>query len=101
CSPTLPRTTSTPVTARRPCCSARPLPEPPSMSEANYRDITEGLDPQTVAERVRDGMFANDRASQGLGMEITGIGPGYAKITMPVREDMLNGFRICHGGFIT
>jgi acyl-CoA thioesterase len=71
------------------------------MSEANYRDITEGLDPQTVAERVRDGMFANDRASQGLGMEITGIGPGYAKITMPVREDMLNGFSICHGGFIT
>lgn len=70
------------------------------MSEANYRDITEGLDPQTVAERVRDGMFANDRASQGLGMEIIGIGPGYAKITMPVREDMLNGFSICHGGFI-
>jgi len=71
------------------------------MGEANYKDITKGLDPQTVAERVRDGMFANDRASQGLGMVIAGIGPGYAKITMPVREDMLNGFSICHGGFIT
>ena len=71
------------------------------MSEAGYRDLTSGLDPQTLAERVRDGMFANDQASRGLGMEIVAVGPGYAKITMPVREDMLNGFRICHGGFIT
>ncbi|MFN3987978.1 MAG: hydroxyphenylacetyl-CoA thioesterase PaaI [Rhodocyclaceae bacterium] len=60
-----------------------------------------GLDPQALAERVRDAMFANDQASQGLGMEIVGVGPGYARITMRVREDMLNGFRICHGGFIT
>ena len=71
------------------------------MTEAAYRDLTAGLDPQTVAERVRDGMFANDKASQGLGMEIVAVGPGYARITMAVREDMLNGFRICHGGFIT
>ncbi|MDX9699478.1 MAG: hydroxyphenylacetyl-CoA thioesterase PaaI [Rhodocyclaceae bacterium] len=71
------------------------------MSEAPYRDITGGLDPQTLAERVRDGMFANDQASQGLGMDIVAVGPGYAKLTMSVREDMLNGFRICHGGFIT
>lgn len=71
------------------------------MSEAPHRDITGGLDPQTLAERVRDGMFANDQASQGLGMDIVAVGPGYAKLTMSVREDMLNGFRICHGGFIT
>lgn len=71
------------------------------MSEAGYRDLAAGLDPQTLAERVRDGMFANDQASKGLGMEIVAVGPGYAKITMTVREDMLNGFRICHGGFIT
>ena len=71
------------------------------MSEAGFRDLTAGLDPQTVAERVRDGMFANDQASRGLGMEIEAVGPGYAKIAMIVREDMLNGFRICHGGFIT
>lgn len=71
------------------------------MSEAGYRDLAAGLDPQTLAERVRDGMFANDQASKGLGMDIVAVGPGYAKITMAVREDMLNGFRICHGGFIT
>ena len=29
------------------------------------------------------------------------VGPGYARIVMTVRADMLNGFAICHGGFIT
>jgi acyl-CoA thioesterase len=58
-------------------------------------------DPQRVAEAVRDGMFANDHASRGLGMQIEAVGPGYARIVMAVRKDMLNGFAICHGGFIT
>ena len=56
---------------------------------------------QQTAERVRDGMFARDRAAQGLAMRITHIAPGAATIEMPVRDDMLNGFDICHGGFIT
>ena len=46
-------------------------------------------------------MFAGDRASRGLGMSITSIGAGSATLTMTVREDMLNGHEICHGGFIT
>lgn len=56
---------------------------------------------QQVAEAVRDGMLANDRASKALGMEILAVGPGTATIAMTVREDMLNGFDICHGGLIT
>ena len=59
------------------------------------------LTAQETAERVRDGMFARDRAAQGLAMRITHIAPGAATIEMPVRDDMLNGFDICHGGFIT
>ena len=59
------------------------------------------LDPQTLAERVGDGMFAEDAASRGLGMRIEAMGPGYARLSMPVRAEMLNGFKICHGGFIT
>jgi acyl-CoA thioesterase len=46
-------------------------------------------------------MFAADRASRGLGMEIVAIGDGTATLTMTVRDDMLNGHDICHGGFIT
>jgi len=56
--------------------------------------------PQQLAEYVRDGMYAKDRATQALGMRITAIGPGSASVTMTVREDMLNGHAICHGGFI-
>lgn len=71
------------------------------MTEAGYRDLTNGLDPQFVAERVRDGMAENDRVLRANGIRFEAVGPGYAKVTMTVREEMLNGFRICHGGFIT
>ena len=56
---------------------------------------------QRTADLVRERMFANDRASQALGMQITEMGPGSATLTMTVRADMLNGFDICHGGHIT
>lgn len=71
------------------------------MTEAGYRDLTNGLDPQVVAERVRDCMAENDRVLRANGIRFEAVGPGYAKVTMMVREEMLNGFRICHGGFIT
>ena len=62
---------------------------------------TSSLSPQALAEHVRCGMLANDRATRALGMEITAMGPGHATITMAVRADMLNGFDTCHGGYIT
>jgi acyl-CoA thioesterase len=34
-------------------------------------------------------------------MEVVGISQGGATLRMTVREDMLNGHDICHGGFIT
>jgi acyl-CoA thioesterase len=46
-------------------------------------------------------MFAADRASRALGMRIVALGAGTARLEMPVRDDMLNGHEICHGGFIT
>lgn len=59
------------------------------------------MTPQQIAEAVRDAMFANDRASKALGMQIQSVGPGTAVLSMTVREDMLNGLDICHGGLIT
>ena len=59
------------------------------------------LTPQRIAERVRDHMWSTDRASQGLGMEVTTIGPGRCTVTMTVREDMLNGYGTCQGGLMT
>ena len=59
------------------------------------------LDPQTIAERVRDGMFPADAASHGLGLSFLAVGPGCAKMTMTIRADMLNGIKLAQGGFIT
>lgn len=56
---------------------------------------------QQTADFVGESMFANDRASQGLGMKVVAMGPGRATLSMTVRADMLNGFDICHGGFVT
>ena len=57
-------------------------------------------DPQRIAERVRDHMWAADRASQGMGMRVSAIGPGSCTMTMTVREDMLNGYGTCQGGLL-
>jgi acyl-CoA thioesterase len=45
-------------------------------------------------------MYASDRASQKLGMQILEVRPGYARLTMTVGQDMVNGHQICHGGLI-
>lgn len=55
---------------------------------------------QQTAEHVRERMFENDRASRTLGIAVTSIAPGHATLTMTVREPMLNGHDICHGGVI-
>jgi acyl-CoA thioesterase len=55
---------------------------------------------QEIAERVRDAMLANDRATEALGIEVRAVGAGSATLTMAVREDMLNGHATCHGGLI-
>jgi acyl-CoA thioesterase len=59
------------------------------------------MTPQQVAEATRDAMWRDDRASQALGMQVLAVGPGTATVTMTVREDMLNGHDICHGGLVT
>ena len=58
------------------------------------------LSSQQTAEFVRDGMLTNDRVSRGMGMQVTAVSPGQATLTMTVRDDMLNGHDICHGGLI-
>ena len=45
-------------------------------------------------------MYADDVASQTLGITITDVAPGTAIASMKVRDDMANGHGICHGGYI-
>lgn len=56
--------------------------------------------PQALAELAGKTMYERDPASQALGMLLAEIRPGYARMTMPVRADMLNGHQTCHGGYI-
>ncbi len=55
---------------------------------------------QQIAERVRDDLYSRDRAAHLLGIEVAAVGAGSATTTMTVRDDMLNGHGICHGGFV-
>jgi len=57
-------------------------------------------DAQRLADEVTQAMWVRDRASQGLGIELLSVKPGYAHLRMAVRADMVNGHHICHGGFI-
>lgn len=58
------------------------------------------LDAQRLAEAAGRTMYERDPASRGLGMQLLEIRPGYARMSMPVRDDMLNGHATCHGGYI-
>ena len=54
-----------------------------------------------LAARVGEAMFAADAASREfLGMELVSCEPGRAVMRMQVRQEMLNGHKICHGGLI-
>ena len=50
------------------------------------------------ALKVVSDMYGKDRYSQLLGMKIIKAEPGRCTLTMKVREDMVNGFGIVHGG---
>jgi acyl-CoA thioesterase len=45
-------------------------------------------------------MFANDRASQHLGITVDDHGPGWAQCSMTITDIMANGHDITHGGYI-
>lgn len=52
----------------------------------------------TIAQRCADAMLARDRSSKAMGIKIEIIEPGTAIAAMAVRDDMMNGFDVIHGG---
>jgi acyl-CoA thioesterase len=59
------------------------------------------MDARQLAAKVGQAMFAADRASREfMQMELVSCEPGRATMRMTVREPMLNGHDICHGGMI-
>ena len=54
--------------------------------------------PNQLATEVVNKMMSEDRFSQWLGIEVLEIKEGYSRIRMTIREEMVNGFGIIHGG---
>lgn len=87
-------------------------PSDPSPTEAAADSRTEATSPTpteaaaespTAAAPELTGaaaMFANDRASQHLGITVDDHGPGWAQCSMTVTEIMTNGHDITHGGYV-
>jgi acyl-CoA thioesterase len=61
--------------------------------------MTEAGKALDLAQRVGQAIMARDNSSRFLGVSLDEIRPGYARMSMTVTEDMLNGVAICHGGF--
>lgn len=59
-----------------------------------------GMDKDEIARRSADAMWAEDNATQALGIERVSVGPGRAVMAMTIRESMTNGHGTCHGGYI-
>lgn len=57
-------------------------------------------DPDDLARRAVGVMWAADAASRALGMQLLEVRPGYGRVSMRVREDMVNGHDIAHGGIV-
>jgi acyl-CoA thioesterase len=57
-------------------------------------------DAQRPAEAAAQAVSARDRAADALGMKLIGVRPGYARMQMTVREDMVNLHGTAHGGLV-
>ena len=51
-----------------------------------------------VPQAIVNKMFDQDAFSQWLGIKIMDVSDGYCQLKMTVRDEMMNGFHIAHGG---
>jgi acyl-CoA thioesterase len=59
------------------------------------------LNPEAdLARQVAAVMLSRDAMSRSLGITITEVRPGYARLEMQIKPEMLNSHAICHGGVI-
>jgi acyl-CoA thioesterase len=57
-------------------------------------------DPAETARKSAEALWAQDKASQAMGMRLDKIAPGLAVLSMNVGVSMVNGYGTCHGGYI-
>ena len=62
--------------------------------------MSEARSSQQMAEACGVRMYEMDHAAQALGVVLDEIEPGRSRVSMTVRDDMVNSHDICHGGMI-
>ena len=58
------------------------------------------MDDMELARACAEQMFTDDQATRELGMVVDIVGLGVAEARMTVTANMVNGYSICHGGFL-
>ena len=68
-----------------------------ALSDEMMKQLTQ---PQPSPQEVADVMYSRDHAARALGIEIVAVNRGSASTSMLVRQTMVNGHNICHGGYM-
>ena len=53
-----------------------------------------------LARRIAEKLMAGEGTAPAWGLVLEEVRVGYARVRMPLRDDMLNGHRTAHGGMI-
>lgn len=56
------------------------------------------MENDVAAKTIVEDMMSKDSFSQWLGITVLDVKEGYAKIQMTLRQEMVNGFGVIHGG---
>ncbi len=56
--------------------------------------------PESRSLKIVNHMLENDPFSRWMEVKILDVREGYCKISCPVKEEMLNGFKVTHGGIL-
>jgi acyl-CoA thioesterase len=67
---------------------------------ANISPVLSPAEALQLAQDAAKAMWSRDHVAQALGMVIADVKPGTARLTMRVRQDMVNSHAICHGGML-
>src|SRR5580765_4538307 len=70
------------------------------VSHAFLPSEGEGVDANELANRVAHQMLVDEGTGPAWGIQIEEARAGYARLSMKVRADMLNGHGIVHGGMV-
>lgn len=58
------------------------------------------MDANELADRVAHSMLASEGTGPAWGIRIEEARAGYCRLSMDIRDDMLNGHRTAHGGMV-